>query len=77
MLVVFRSMIGCMETCPKMQEARVPSTDNMEQLKETMDMVSDIVMVPGTQFRYPHTVGTMFWGTHTDAEEVCYLYTLS
>lgn len=68
-LVVVRSMVDCMETCPKMQEARVPYTDNMEQLQEVMDMVSDIVMVPDTQFRYPHTVGTMVWGTHTDVEE--------
>ena len=48
-------MIDCMETCPKMQEARAPYTDNMEQLREVMDTVSDIVMVPGTQFRYPNT----------------------
>ena len=68
-LVVVRSMIDCMETCPKMQEARVPYTDNMEQLRDVMEMVSDIVMVPGTQFRYPHTVGTMVWGTHTDVDE--------
>ena len=52
-----------------MQEARAPYTDNMEQLRDVMDTVSDIVMVPGTQFRYPHTVGTIFWGTHTDVDE--------
>ena len=62
-------MIDCMETCPKMQNARVPYTDNMDQLNQVMDLVSDIVVIPGTQFRHPHTISTIFWGTHTDAEE--------
>ena len=67
-------MIDCMETCPKMQEARAPYTDNMEQLREVMDTVSDIVMVPGTQFRYPNTglrqlaavIDNIFWGSYED-----------
>ena len=52
-----------------MQNARVPYTDNMDQLNQVMDLVSDIVVIPGTQFRHPHTISTIFWGTQTDAEE--------
>ena len=62
-------MMECMQTCQKMQNARSPKLENVDEMFVFLKKIAEIVYQPGTQTLFPNALGSSVWSSLSDAEE--------
>ena len=58
-----------MQTCPKLDGARVPKQLSVEDLLRVKADLYEITAIPGTQIQYPNVNSGAAWMANTDLDE--------
>ena len=62
-------MSECMETCQKLQHARAPRIETLDELYVIAKKIAEVVYLPGTQNLYPQSHSPAIWLAITEEED--------